>query len=197
MDSTFDTEAKILSDNEIVDLYWSRDEQAIEETHIKYGRYLYSIAYNIVNDNLDSEECLNDTYLGAWNSMPPQRPNVLKAFLTVIIRRISINRYHQKSAMKKIPSELTVSLDELDGIITDEADAYKAIDMEKLAGLINNFVKSLSSRRRFIFISRYYFAEPIDKIAKEIGKSKSTVNKELFSIRSELQTLLEREGFTV
>ena len=197
MDSTFDTEAKILSDNEIVDLYWSRDEQAIEETHIKYGRYLYTVAYNIVNDNLDSEECLNDTYLGAWNSMPPQRPNVLKAFLTVIIRRISINRYHQKSTMKKIPSELTVSLDELDGIITDEADAYKAIDMEKLAGLINNFVKSLSSRRRFIFISRYYFAEPIDKIAKEIGKSKSTVNKELFSIRSELQTLLEREGFTV
>ena len=99
--------------------------------------------------------------------------------------------------MKKIPSELTVSLDELDGIITDEADTYKAIDMEKLAELINNFVKSLSSRRRFIFISRYYFAEPIDKIAKEIGKSKSTVNKELFSIRSELQTLLEREGFTV
>lgn len=197
MDSTFETEAKILSDNEIVDLYWSRDEQAIEETHIKYGRYLYSIAYNIVNDNLDSEECLNDTYLGAWNSMPPQRPNVLKAFLTVIIRRISINRYHQKSAMKKIPSELTVSLEELDGILTDEADAYKAIDMEELAGLINNFVKSLSSRRRFIFISRYYFAEPIDKIAKEIGKSKSTVNKELFSIRNELQTLLEREGFTV
>lgn len=83
-----------INDEKIVDLYWARDEKAIEETDLKYRKYLYTVAYNIVHDRLDSEECLNDTYLGAWHAMPPSRPNVLKAFLTVIARRIAVKRYH-------------------------------------------------------------------------------------------------------
>ena len=95
MDSTHST--SVISDNEIIELYWSRDESAIKETDLKYGKYLFAVSFNIVHDNLDCEECLNDTYLGAWNSIPPARPNVLKAYLTVIIRRISVNKYNSKS----------------------------------------------------------------------------------------------------
>lgn len=195
MDSTHST--SVISDNEIIELYWSRDERAIKETDNKYGRYLFSVSYNIVQDNLDCEECLNDTYLGAWNSMPPARPNVLKAFLTVIIRRISVNKYNSRSKKRAVPTEMTVPIDELDTFLTDGSDIYKILDSEKLGRVLNSFVGSLSDRRRFIFISRYYFAESIEAISKEIGKSKSTVNKELASIRNELLSALEREGYTV
>ncbi len=195
MDTTH--KASTLSDSEIIELYWSRDERAIKETDNKYGRYLFSVSYNIVHDNLDCEECLNDTYLGAWNSIPPARPNVLKAFLTVIIRRISVNKYNSRSKKRAVPTEMTVCIDELDSFLTDGSDVYKALDSEKLGNAINSFVGSLSKRRRFIFISRYYFAESIESISKEIGKSKSTVNKELASIRNELLSALEREGYTV
>jgi RNA polymerase sigma-70 factor (ECF subfamily) len=195
MDSTHST--SVISDNEIIELYWSRDESAIKETDSKYGKYLFTVSFNIVHDNLDCEECLNDTYLGAWNSIPPARPNVLKAYLTVIIRRISVNKYNSKAKKKAVPTEMTVSLDELDGVLAEESDVYKILDSEKLSRVLNSFVGSLSDRRRFIFISRYYFAESIEAISKEIGKSKSTVNKELASIRAELLSALEREGYTV
>lgn len=192
-----DNTQAIISDSEIIELYWSRNERAIKETDNKYGRYLFTVAYNIVHNNQDCEECVNDTYLGAWNSIPPARPNVLKAFLTVIIRRISVNKYNSKSKKRAVPTEMTVSIDELDGFLSDESDVYKALDSEKLGRALNRFVGSLSERRRYIFISRYYFAESIESISKEIGKSKSTVNKELASIRNELLSALEREGYTV
>lgn len=192
-----DNTQAIISDSEIIELYWSRNERAIKETDNKYGRYLFTVAYNIVHNNQDCEECVNDTYLGAWNSIPPARPNVLKAFLTVIIRRISVNKYNSKSKKRAVPTEMTVSIDELDGFLSDGSDVYKALDSEKLGRALNRFVGSLSERRRYIFISRYYFAESIESISKEIGKSKSTVNKELASIRNELLSALEREGYTV
>jgi RNA polymerase sigma-70 factor (ECF subfamily) len=186
-----------MDDEKIVELYWKRDEKAIKETDFKYKKYLFSIAYHIVHDRLDSEECLNDTYLGAWNAIPPSKPNVLKAFLTVIARRIAIKRYHSKLRQSVIPSEMTVSLSELEDFVADDEDIDADFDAERLGRVISNFVRSLSERRQFIFMSRYYVADAIDTIASDLGLSRSTVNKELAAIRSALKEKLESEGYSI
>ena len=180
-----------ISDEAIIALYWNRDEKAIEETARKYGNYLFSIAYNIVHDKPDCEECLGDTYLAAWNAMPPSKPNVLKAFLTTIVRRIAINRYHSNLRH----SEMTVSLSELEDFLSDDESVDSQFDAKELGRVISDFVRSLPRRRRFIFMSRYYAADPIDTIAKELGLSRSMVNKELAVIRKALKEKLESEGY--
>lgn len=186
-----------LSDEMIIELYFKRDEKAIEETDHKYRRYLLSVAYNIIGDRLDCDECLNDTYLGAWGAMPPSRPRVLKAFLTTIIRRAAIKRYRSKSQKNTVPSEMTVSLSELEDFISDVGDVDADFDAVALGGIISDFVRSLTSRRQFIFISRYYAADPIGTIASELGLSRSTVNKELCAIRLALKEKLESEGYSI
>lgn len=180
-----------ISDESIIALYWNRDESAIEETDLKYKNYLYSVAYNIVHGSLDCEECLNDTYLATWNAIPPSKPNVLKAFLTAITRRIAINRFH--SNMRH--SEMTVALSELEDFLTDSESVDSQFDAIELGRVISDFVCSLPERRRFIFMSRYYAAEPIDTVAKELGLSRSMVNKELAAIRKALKEKLESEGY--
>ena len=187
-----------MRDEEIIELYWLRDETAITETDRKYKSYLLTVAYNIVHDSLDCEECLNDTYIGAWNAMPPSRPRVLKAFLTTIMRRIAINRYHVNTRKKSIPSELSVLLSELGEWIADDSDSVSAeFDARRLAAVISDYIRALPERRKFIFMSRYYLAEPIDSIARELGFSRSMINKELAAIRSGLKEKLESEGYTV
>ena len=186
-----------MDDEKIVELYWERDEKAIEETDFKYKKYLFSIAYNVVHDRLDSEECLNDTYLGAWNAMPPSKPNVLKAFLTTITRRIAIKRYHSKARRSVIPSEMTISLSELEDFVAGDEDIGTDFDAERLGRVISDFVRSLSERRQFIFMSRYYVADPIDTIASDLGLSRSMVNKELAAIRSALKETIESEGYSI
>lgn len=187
-----------MRDEEIIELYWLRDETAITETDRKYKSYLLTVAYNIVHDSLDCEECLNDIYIGAWNAMPPSRPRVLKAFLTTIMRRIAINRYHVNTRKKSIPSELSVLLSELGEWIADDSDSVSAeFDARRLAAVISDYIRALPERRKFIFMSRYYLAEPIDSIARELGLSRSMINKELAAIRSGLKEKLESEGYTV
>lgn len=186
-----------ISDEKIIELYWSRDEKAIEETDLKYKKYLFSIAHNIIADRLDCEECLNDTYLGAWNAMPPSRPQVLKAFLTTIARRIAIKRYHGNLRKNKIPSEMTVSLSELEDFLANDDDVDADFDAERLGRIISEFVRSLSERRQFIFMSRYYLADPIDTIASDLSLSRSMVNKELAAIRSALKEKLESERYSI
>ncbi len=180
-----------LSDEKIVALYWARDEKAVTETDAKYKRYLLAVAYNILQTELDCEECLNDTYLAAWNAMPPAMPKALKAFLTVITRRIAINRYHAN----KRHSEMTVALSELEGILSENEDVSAQLDAKELGKTVSDFLRGLSQRRRFIFICRYYMAEPIDEIAKQLQLSRSTVNKELAAIRKDLKEYLESEGY--
>ena len=186
-----------MDDDKIVALYWERNEKAIEETDIKYKKYLFSIAYNVVHDRLDCEECLNDTYIGAWNAMPPSKPNMLKAFLTTITRRIAIKRYHSNLKQSVIPSEMTVSLSELENFLADDGDVDSEFDSERLGHVISDFVRSLSERRQFIFMSRYYVADPIDTIASDLSLSRSMVNKELAAIRSALKEKLESEGYSI
>lgn len=186
-----------MDDEKIVELYWERDEKAIEATDFKYKKYLFAIAYNIVHDRFDCEECLNDTYLGAWNAIPPSRPHALKAFLTTIARRIAIKRYHSNSRQNVIPSEMTVSLSELEDFVAGDGDVSADFDAERFGHIISDFVRSLSERRQFIFMSRYYVADPIDTIASDLGLSRSMVNKELAAIRSALKEKLESEGYSI
>lgn len=186
-----------MDDDRIVELYWARDEGAIEETDRKYRKYLFAVAYNVVKDRLDCEECLNDTYLGAWNAMPPTKPRVLKGFLTTITRRIAIKRYHQKQRQGIIPSEMTVSLSELENFIAGDEEPSGDFQAERLGRVISDFIGSLSERGRYIFMSRYYVADPLDTIARDLNISRSTVCRELAAIRDALREKLESEGFTL
>ena len=186
-----------MDDEKLVELYWERDEKAIEETDFKYKKYLFSIAYNVLHDRLDSEECLNDTYLGTWNAIPPSRPHALTAFLTTIARRIAIKRYHSNVRQNVIPSEMTVSLSELEDFVAGDGDVSADFDAERLGRVISDFVRSLPERRQFIFMSRYYLADPIDTIASDLGLSRSMVNKELAAIRCALKEKLESEGYSI
>ena len=189
-------QAATMSDEQIVALYWQRDEQAIRETDIKYKKFLLSVAYNILQDMYDSEECLNDTYIGAWNAIPPARPVLLQAFLATIMRRTAIDCYKAKKRQKRIVSELTVSLSEVEDFISDD-DMYSQTDAKELGRVISDFVRSLSDRRMYIFMCRYYIARPIKEIARLLGCSESTVNKEIAAIKRDLKEKLKKEGYTL
>lgn len=184
-----------MSDEQIVELYWQRNEQAITQTDIKYKGFLLSVAYNIVGDARDSEECLNDTYIDAWNSMPPARPAVLQAFLATIIRRTAIDRYKARKRQKRVASELTVSLSEVEEFVAD--DTHSEANAVELGRVISDFLRSLSERSAYIFMSRYYFARPIKEIARLLKCSESTVNKEIATIKRELKEKLEKEGYFI
>jgi len=186
-----------LDDDKIIELFWERNEKAIMETDYKYKKYLSAIAYNIVHDALDCEECLNDTYLSLWNTIPPSKPNIFKAFITTIVRRVSINRYHSNLKKKIIPSEMTVSLCELEDFLSVDDDVSSDFDSVIFRRIISNFVRSLSVRKQFIFMSRYYVSDSIDIIAKNLNLSRSMINKELASIRSDLKEKLESEGYLI
>lgn len=191
-------EKKMSADDEkIVDLYWGRDERAIEETDKKYRGYLFSVARNILGNSHDCDECLSDTYFGAWNAIPPERPKVLKAFLTVILRRAAIKRYRLNTKKSKVPSEMTVSLSELEDFVSGDGDACDKFVGERLGHIISGFIRGLSERRRFIFMSRYYISESINEIARELGLSRSMINKELAEIRAQLKEKLESEGYSI
>ena len=190
-------QAATMSDEQIVALYWQRDEQAIRQTDIKYKKFLLSVAYNIVHDVYDSEECLTDTYIGAWNAIPPARPMLLQAFLATIMRRTAIDCYKARKRQKRVASELTVSLSEVEDFISVDDDMYSQTDAKELGRVISDFVRSLSERRMYIFMSRYYIARPIKEIARLLGCSESTVNKEIAAIKCDLREKLEKEGYVL
>lgn len=191
------TQRAIMSDEKIIELYFKRDEQAIAQTDIKYRNFLLSIAYNIVHDTCDCEECLNDTYKDTWNSIPPARPSLLQAFLAAIMRRTAIDLYKTKTRQKRISSEFTVSLSEIEDFVSSRDDTFSSVDANELGRVISDFVRSLSQRRMYIFMSRYYIFRPINEISKLLGCSESTVNKEIASIKKQLKEKLKEEGYTV
>lgn len=186
-----------LSDEAIVELYWARDEAAIRHTDAKYRQYLLKVAHNILADMQDSEECLNDTYLGAWNSMPPNRPRILQAFLSTITRHLAIDHYRRKHSKRAIPSALAISLTDLEGYALEKNSVYSERDARELASVISAWLRTLSERQRYIFMSRYYDARSIVEIAQIMGCSKSTVNAEIAQIKKSLKAALEKEGYTV
>ena len=191
------TEQAVLTDEQIIDLYWQREERAIKETDDKYGSYLYRIAYNIVHDQCDSEECQNDTYLGVWNAVPPNRPLVFPAFLTQIMRRIAISRYREKMSKKRIPSELTLAMEDLTEILHDEVTVESELESIEIGRLISDYVKGLSDKQQYIFVARYYMAEPVSNIAKDLRINSSTVYKHLDKIKQGLKIFLENKGVSI
>ena len=187
----------VMSDEQIEELYWRRDERAIRETDRKYQHFLLTAAHNILRDAQDCEECLNDTYLGAWNAIPPARPKVLQAFLATIMRRTAIDCYKRKKRQKRIDSELTVALSEVEEFLADGSDPAAELDAHELGRVISEFIRALPKRRMYIFMSRYYTARPIGEIARLLGCSESTVNKEIAAIKRDLKEMLEKEGYSL
>ena len=183
----------ILSDEQIIEMYFDRDEQAISETDVKYGKYLFSIAQNILKNANDSEECRNDTYLNAWNSIPPTRPSRLGAYLARIIRNISINRWNKDHRDRRIPPEMVDPLSDFEGFLPASTDA----EPSAIAEVISRYLRSTTERRRYIFMSRYFLVRRTSTIAATLRVSESTVKKELLAIKRELKKKLESEGITV
>lgn len=185
---------KSFADEQIIDMYWNREEQAIQETDRKYGNYLFTIAYNIVYDSCDCEECKNDTYLRVWNAIPPTRPNVFQAFITTVMRNIAINCYKEKISKKHIPSELTVSMEDINGIMHGGTSVEAVYEAAQIGKLINDFVRTLSIRQQHIFIDRFYLAESVEKTAKDLSISVPTVYRHINKIKRDLKLYLERNG---
>jgi len=186
-----------LPDEEIVNLYWERDEKAISETDKKYGSYLYVIAYNIVHDRLDCEECVNDTYLGTWNRIPPTRPHVFQVFLTKIMRNIAIDRYREKNAAKRIPSEMTVSLEEVESSLPTVPSVDEDYLVDQVAKILNDYLRTLSDRMQFVFVCRYYYADRVANIATMLGVSEATVYRCLNEAKEGLRKKLTEGGIDV
>ncbi|MBE6676168.1 MAG: RNA polymerase sigma factor [Ruminococcaceae bacterium] len=187
----------MLSDSAIVELYWARDEAAIKHTDLKYRNYLLHVAYNILIDAQDSEECLNDTYLSAWDSMPPHRPNVLQAFLSTITRHLAIDRYRRKHTKKSIPPAFVSPLSDLEGFALGDDSFYSEREASALAEVISAWLRTLDERKRYVFMSRYYDARPIEEIAQTLGCARSTVNADIAFIKTSLKQALAKEGYTV
>ena len=185
-----------LTDWQIIELYNMRDERAISATDRKYRSYLYTIAFNILSSNEDSEECLNDTYLKVWNSIPPAMPRVLKAFLSKITRNTALDKYDEQTAKKRVPLSACEELSELEGFIGDNAMPSE-IEAREIAIIVSDFLDSLSDTDFYIFMSRYYFAAPREQIAKKLGKSLSSVDRALSSMKKRLRGLLEEGGVAI
>ena len=185
-----------LSDDMIVALYFERNERAIKETDVKYGKYLYTIAYNIVYNQMDCEECLNDTYLSTWNTIPPHKPPVLQVFLSKIMRNTALDKYRAARASKRIPSEMVVSLEEFGDSLPDTS-MEEEMAIRELGRALNGFLKGLDDREQFIFVCRYYYSDKIAVIARMLQISETTVFRELARLREELREHLKKEGVSI
>ena len=182
-----------MDDNKIIELYFARDERAIEETKASYGRLIYSVAYEILRSETDSEECESDTYLRTWESIPPTRPSYFSAFLSKISRNLAINRLRSDKQRKLINSELI--FDELSEVLPDNTgDITENI---LLRDALNDFLSSLGKTKRQIFMKRYFYMREIKTIAKEMGITVSSVKVTLHRVRVELRDFLERRGIAI
>ena len=186
-----------MEDEKIVALYWERNEQAVTETKAKYGKYLYTIAYNVLSCPEDAEECENDTYLAAWNGMPPHRPGFLSAFLGKITRNLSLKKHRSKTAQKRGGGEADLSLEELAGCIPQQQDFDARLEAEELAKTLSAFLRTLKEMERAVFICRYWYCESIGQIAKEFAITESKTKMMLLRTRQKLQAHLEKEGVFV
>lgn len=188
--------AEHLPDEAIVELFFARDETAITESDRKYGPYLWTVAHNILRNDADCEECRNDTYLRAWETIPPTRPVSLGGYLTKIIRGIAINRYDRDRRDRRIPPEAVESLSDFEGFLADTPAPDEA-ESALIGEVISRYLRRCKKRRRYIFMARFYAMKPVAEIAEGLEISESSVKRELAGIRKELRTELEKEGITV
>ena len=184
-----------MEDRQIVDLYWARSEDAICETQLKYGRYCLAIASNILPFREDAEESVNDTYLTAWNIMPPERPSILSTFLGKLTRRISIDRWRRLSADKRGGGSVPVALDELAECIPGNADPAAEVEAKELAQTVGRFLDTVPQTERAVFLMRYFEMAKLQQIAAQHGASVSKIKSMLHRIRLRLREYLQREGY--
>ncbi|MGI6255762.1 MAG: RNA polymerase sigma factor [Acutalibacter sp.] len=184
-----------MEDIKIVELYWSRDPQAIAQSQEKYGPYCFSVAHGILESLEDSEECVNDTWVAAWNRMPPHRPDFLRMFLAKITRRLAFNRYKAVFAQKRGGGQVPLVLDELEECVAGTEDVEAAFDAQELGQCVRHFVNGLPPREGDVFVRRYFFADPIREIAKTYGLTENHVSVILSRVRKKLREYLEKEGF--
>lgn len=186
-----------MEDIKIIQLYWDRNQSAIKETEAKYGNYCTSIARNILGSYEDAEECVNDTYLNAWNSIPPHRPNMLSTFLGKITRNLSFNKYKHIHTTKRGGSEIPAILDELSECISGTNNVEQEVEYHELVSIINDFLNSLSSKKRNIFVCRYWYNDSISAIAKQFHMKENAVSMTLRRTRAALQQYLIDRGYEV
>lgn len=186
-----------MQDQEIVALYHLRDERAIEQTQSKYGAYCTGIAQSILQNMQDSEECVNDTWLRTWNSIPPAKPENLKTYVGKITRNLSLNRLEHRHRQKRGGGEVMLALDEIGEVASPDADLAAHIERQEFARILNGFLWSLSERDCCIFIRRYYYVESVEHIAQKYGLNTAAVFKSLSRARAKLRSDLAKEGYTV
>lgn len=185
-----------MDDSMIIELYWNRNENAIEETDKKYGNYCFTIANNILNSKEDSDECVNDTWLRTWNVIPPKKPDRFKIFLAKITRNLSFDKYKSKHAAKR-SGEMLYILDELSECISDRNTTDDEVDMKLLSESINSFLKANSERDRAVFLKRYFYAMPVAEIADKMNITANNASAILSRLRNKLREHLTKEGFEV
>ena len=180
-----------MTDSDIIRLFFDRDEQAIAETAGKYGRYCMTIARDILDSEQDAEECVSDVYLKVWNSIPPDEPSSLKAYMAVLTRRLAINRYHESRAQRR-NRELEVAFEELEACIPAAME-----DAGELASLLNSFFESLDETNRVLFMGRYWYSYAIDDLAAQMGLTDKAVYMRLHKTREKLRAYLAERGYRV
>ena len=182
-------------DEKIIEMFFERSEQGIRELDMKYGAICRNLSYNIVNNKQDAEECVNDAYLGAWNAIPPTRPNPLLSYIVKIVRNISLKIYWKKEASKR-SGHYTVALEEIEGCIADPKTVEDEIEAGELARIIEDFLDTLTLENRVIFMRRYWFADSYKDIAEFMGLSEKNISVRLTRIRMKMkQYLIERGVF--
>lgn len=183
-----------MTDEQIIALYWERSENAIQETDIKYGTLCRGIAYRILQDRLDAEECVDDGYMRLWNTIPPERPQRLRAFLAKIVRNLALNRYERETALKRGGGEVAATLEELSGCIPGKDDIDTHMEEKELRRILSGFLRTMKKTERMIFLMRYWELQPIAQIAKVTRASESKVKMSLLRSRNKLKAVLEKEG---
>jgi RNA polymerase sigma-70 factor (ECF subfamily) len=185
-----------MEDQMIIDLFWRRSEDAVAEVQSRYGGMCMSVAGNILKDPEDIRECLNDTYLALWNRIPPERPNILSAYIKRVVRNLALKRSEYNHAAKR-SSEATISLDELEGTLCAVETAESTYDAKALAGHINQFLRTLPEEQRKLFVRRYWYFDSIEQLSDRFGMSQSKVKSMLFRLRNKLRDVLLKEGYSV
>ena len=186
-----------MEDTAIIDLYWARSQQAIAASQEKYGSYCHTIARRILDREEDAEECVNDTWLRAWNAMPPQRPGILSAFFGKLTRNLSLDRWRRAKAAKRGGSQVEVALHELEDCLPDHRRPDEELEAGETAALISDFLRRQSREDRALFIRRYWAGEAVKELAGELGQRPNAVTKRLLRLRESLRKSLEREGISV
>lgn len=183
-----------ITDGQIIDLYFARSEEAIAKTATRYGGYCKTIANSILGSSADTEECVNDTWLKVWESIPPARPTSLKAYIGKIARNLAIHRYEKERAAKRGGGEVPLILSELEECVPSSASAEDRVSQTALTDVLNRFLSKQSRQNRIVFLRRYWYNASVAEIAKDMGLSESAVKSILHRLRTRLKLALEKEG---